>query len=365
MSMLAAELPVPIRLTAGGHEAVDFLQEWLGLSAFQRRALEALIAELGIVSNDVGTNVQGLSARFQDIVTATRQQTTTVQDLVSSIQHVKVDGQDIPLYEVSKTLGATLTSLVEKITKLSSRGASMSNALDGVLSELRAVETSVAQIDGINRQTNLLALNAKIEAARAGEAGRGFSVVADEVRELAKSVDSLAGAMKRQIKTISGGLRDSQVLLQEIATVESSDEHHDATAHIKTVMRCLVEQNSCYATVLELTATATERITHDVSAAIVNMQFEDLAKQRLQNVSNALSIMAKAMGDLRQQSINGTGVHPASDGGDHEWVDRMIAQCTLSEMRKRLIEQVLAAGGIKAVPAVILDTGGDGGVELF
>jgi methyl-accepting chemotaxis protein len=342
------------------HESAALLQRWMRLSAVQRSALEGLIGEIGIASGHAETSVQDLSERLQNIAGAAREQATTVQDLVSSIQSVKVGHEIVPLEDLASGLGDTLTGLVDKVTLLSSRGVSMSSALDGVVTELKSVESSVAQIDKINKQTNLLALNAKIEAARAGEAGRGFSVVADEVRELAKSVNELSAVIRGQINSIASGLHASHGMLQEIASVDRSDESVEANARIKTMMRCLVEQNARYANVLQQTADATERIDRDVSAAVVGMQFQDLTKQRLENVNGALSSLVAAARELDAENPSGTQTGAAEDPRESAWIDRMLRQCTLSEVRNRLAERV-APDAKTATPA----GGAEDSVEFF
>jgi methyl-accepting chemotaxis protein len=352
-------------------EAADFLRLWLGLSAVQRRALDALINEITITSDDVDTTVQGLSRRLQDIAGTAREQATTVQDLVTSIQSVNLDGEVIPLSSVAENLGDTLSGLVGKIAMLSSRGASMSTSLDGVLTELKSVESSVAQIDKINKQTNLLALNAKIEAARAGEAGRGFSVVADEVRELAKTVNELSAVIRGQIGSIASGLHASHGMLQDIATVDRSDESVEANARINAIMRCLVEQNARYAVVLQQTAQTTDRINRDVSAAVVGMQFQDLAKQRLENIGGAIGAVAAASRDLHDESAHAVAHNANGDRVTEAWVERMLSQCTLSEVRNRLTmhiqgKQAPAAKAQHArVPADQATDKADDGIEFF
>jgi len=74
------------REPSGDPEAAVFLRRWLGLSAVQRRALEALINEIAIASGDVESNVQGLSRRLQSIAGTAREQAATVQDLVGSVR---------------------------------------------------------------------------------------------------------------------------------------------------------------------------------------------------------------------------------------------------------------------------------------
>ena len=334
---------------------LDLLQQWLGLSVIQRRALEALTSELDLVSNDVESNVGRLSEQFQDITATTREQAGTVQALVTSIQQVTVDGRVVPLEQVAASLGDTLSELIGKIGGLSSRGGAMVSALDGVLTELNSVEASLGQIDRINHQTNLLALNAKIEAARAGEAGRGFSVVAEEVRELAKAVNSLSSVIRGQINAISGGLAKSHGMLREIAAVDMSEENLHANSRVRMVMRCLVEQNASVADALRQTAATTDKITHDVSSAIVAMQFQDLTSQRLGNMKNLMAGLADALGDLHAVSQPCLG-QEGEDGlagleAQHERASHLIAGCTLSDMRKRLADSILEGKSPSAAPA--------------
>jgi methyl-accepting chemotaxis protein len=360
----------PVNQSTGKSEAwIESLQRWLGLSDLQRRTLEALMGEIEIASRDMGSSVQDLTDRFRSIAATTSEQTDAVRELVDSIQHVNVDGEAIPLPKLAETLGDMSSELLGKLGKLSDQGLTMTAQLGGVLKELKSVEASIASINVINTQTNLLALNAKIEAVRAGPAGRGFSVVADEVRELAKSVNKLSEAMKRQIGAVSRGLGSCQGLLQEISAVHMSKESVDVNARIRTMMRCLVEQNAGYAAILQHVATTTGTVASDVSRAIVDMQFEDLAKQRLQNVCKALAALGAALEDLGARTRGESPVGVAEGATDHEWVDRMLAQCTLSEVRGRLASRVLGAEaahvGTEAGKATPSSGASDEGVELF
>lgn len=320
-------------------EVEDFLRRWLGLSAAQSRTLHALAGEIEIASSDMSANIFEICGRLDTIVDTSQKQTKTSQELVESIQRVNVDGETIVLPALAEELGETLSDLLRRISDLSSRGIGMSFALDGVLEELKSVEGSLAGIDKINKRTSLLALNAKIEAARAGEAGRGFSVVADEVRELAMAVNQLAVAIKRQISNIGEGIRSTHTLLKEVATVDTSEEHLEACSRTKVIMRCFVEQNAQYADMLKQTAETTEKISSDVSAVVVGMQFEDRAKQYLQNVCRAIAGVADAIDNMEARAPDGI-VAAAESAEAYSWAESVISQCTLYEMRKRLKERV-------------------------
>ncbi|WP_053078510.1 methyl-accepting chemotaxis protein [Methylobacterium tarhaniae] len=347
--------------------AADLLQSWLGLSTLQRRTLDALIGELGLASGHMEESVHGLTDRFENIAATTRDQAAIVQGLVASIQAVEIDGRSVPLSDVASGLGETLSALMDKVGRLSRQGGATARSLDAVLTEIDAVEGSVARIETINRQTNLLALNAKIEAARAGEAGRAFAVVADEVRLLAQSINTLSGTIKDQIGSIATGLRESHGLLQDIATVDVSDESRSAETRVATVMQALVAQNSRFAGVLQQTAETTQSITADVSGAIVAMQFQDLTKQRLQNGETVLRALARESGRLAEeaqaQRLDAPGLAP-----DQAWAEAMIAACTLGEVRDRLRRQVLGqepAGGPAGAAAEAKPVDDLDGIDLF
>lgn len=341
----AAE-PVVVRPEGRG-AAADVLQARLGLSEVQRRTLDALIDELGIISADVEADVHGVSDRFQRIATTTRGQSEIVQGLVTAVQSVRIDGAERPLAEVAGALGEILAMLNDRIGFMASRGATMGDALNGVLGELSSVDGSIAEIEKINRQTNLLALNAKIEAARAGEAGKAFAVVADEVRSLAGTINALSGVIKRQIGSIATGLRSSHALLHDIATIDMSEESRNADARVRLVMQALVEQSSRFAGVLSQTVQTTEAITQDVSGAIVAMQFQDLAKQRMQNLQAILRALPAAP--------------EAGAGSERDWAAAMIAGCTLGEVRERMSHRLLG----QAAPARLHDDDPLAGIDLF
>ncbi|EAR08787.1 methyl-accepting chemotaxis protein [Reinekea blandensis] len=139
------------------------------------------------------------------------------------------------LKEVSDSLSDG-SQLVEKISSEASTASSLSDAssvtmekvvesIDQIKANNQAIETATSMITGIAEQTNLLALNAAIEAARAGEAGRGFAVVADEVRGLSQrstaSADEIRELLARSVQGVDAGVavvNEAREKLQQVVT---------------------------------------------------------------------------------------------------------------------------------------------------
>ncbi len=327
--------------TLGQKQAIEEIVEFAGA---QSRSVEALMGELSLTSADVEKSVQGLVQRFRDIAGTARDQTHTVQSLMSSVLNIEIEGKLVPLAELAKEIGETISLLVEKIIYLSSRSIAMIYALDDVQTEIRSMQASIAQIDKINKQTNLLSLNAKIEAARAGSAGRGFAVVATEVGELARAVNTLSDTVKKQMSSVSEGLRRGDDLLHEISTIDMTQENLKAQERIKKMIELLVGQNTAIAGALRKTAGTSEQMEKAVSGAIMDMQFQDRVMQHIQNVNAALSVLSRAGGVLALQALSEfEALSPPQRQGLALLIE-MAEQFTLSDMRDRFVAALQLEG---------------------
>lgn len=195
---LTAQLPVNSKrndefdsLCGSVNEMTNGLGSVIGDVVHTTRDVSNMVAQLNSAVGNIATSNRSVSEQTSSLAAATEEISTTI----SSISHTtdELSEQSKHTYESAKvgsdTIKGALLNLGKTIDVVNDTGRQLNEL--GQLS--KDIDNVIAMINDLANQTNLLALNAAIEAARAGEAGRGFSVVADEVRSLAeKTVDATA-----------------------------------------------------------------------------------------------------------------------------------------------------------------------------
>jgi len=186
--------------------------------------------------------------------------------------------------EIAGNMGNETTYLLEKVEHISTQ-------MPGVMEALQGIEQ-------ISSQTNLLALNAAIEAARAGEAGRGFAVVADEVRSLSNSSAEVSHNIQKQLTSINALIVDLATEVKNIAS-QDVDYVHDSKDELnETISQLALKAESDKEMTRSLDALASE-LVDAVHRAMRGLQFGDMSVQSLQFTVKDLSLLSDTMQALR------------------------------------------------------------------
>ncbi|MXR70605.1 HAMP domain-containing protein [Shewanella sp. JBTF-M18] len=277
VDIAAGDLTKRIRL--GGHDefahiaehvnriAADFQQAVTNTHASTSR-LASAAEENAVVSTQTQRNVLDQQQQTQLIATAIHEFTATVREVAQSAAAAASASED-----ANGAAHGAQDVVDESITVIQALAQELSRASDAMTllaQHSNEIGTVVDVIQGISEQTNLLALNAAIEAARAGEQGRGFAVVADEVRSLAKRTQDSTEEIQKTIQRLQQGARDSMQMMQSGTdqvqlSVDKSLMVRDALQQILNSIEEINALNAQIATASEEQSSVTEEININIT----------------------------------------------------------------------------------------------------
>ena len=259
---------------------------------------------------------------------------------------------DASLTDFLGNTSETMKQLVGSIVNNSKIGMELVERMDSVSQKVRGILQVLGEIDGISKQTNLLALNAAIEAARAGEAGRGFAVVADEVRKLSARADHFSQQIRSNVNEVHDAIGEAEHAITLMATLDM-DFALRSKGQLEQTLGNVQALNEHMAAVIEKQNSVSYEVDRVVGQAITSLQFQDMVNQLLQHARTRLDGMEQAwhrMGDwAREASMQ-------SDGVSRERVEQMRLE----------IEQILTDTASKASRGPVRqESMSSGDIELF
>jgi len=250
-----------------------------------------------VQKSNQGVNQQ--SSEIAQLATAINQMTTAIDDVAKNAVTTASSANDAS-NEVDDGM-SIIAKTKATISQLSEEIGSANDLINQLKEDADRINNIVSVINGITFQTNLLALNASVEAARAGEAGRGFSVVAEEVRSLATSTQSSTTEIESMIHTLQNRTLQTVSVMEtsQAQAKRTSQEAEGVTNALKTIAKSVAsvnDMNTEIATAAEEQSAVTKEINRSINN--INNAVDDItqaaqqsaeAGQRLETVAEEIN----------------------------------------------------------------------------
>jgi methyl-accepting chemotaxis protein len=267
---------------------------WHALHPVGRHALREQTRLLDELRNFVSTEVQGsrteiertrelvreavakLGGSFDTLNRKSRDQS----EVVSRMLDRSGDERGMDVSRFAQHASQQMEQLVDALEAVSGQSTTTVTHIDAMAEHLDGIFALLEDVKSIADQTNLLALNAAIEAARAGEAGRGFAVVADEVRNLSER----STAFNDQIRRLAHSSKDAIARVRETVSTMASrdlDRARDVRAEAASMLERVEDINRGLGQGMRQIAACGSSIDNSVAEAVRSLQFEDIATQAL------------------------------------------------------------------------------------
>lgn len=239
-----------------------------------------------------------------------------LQSLVQSVSEIKEEGTQ-ELIEVT----SSLDDIQNYIKSHNQDLLEQRESVNVVLNETHELTEMTSLVREISAQTNLLALNAAIEAARAGDNGRGFAVVADEVRKLSIESEQAAEEIQKGINKLLSTI-DSQLgkmFNDEVNQKTEQLEHF--SEKITHVIHSYNAYEELYNNMMNLLTQKSETLNMTISNALGNIQFQDITRQRLEQIQNGMQCIYEQITEQLKHldDVDYLKAHPVQDSSS--WFD--------------------------------------------
>ncbi|MEZ9337985.1 methyl-accepting chemotaxis protein [Vibrio splendidus] len=280
--------------------------------------LRNILVKLNDASDDLTKTAsvnQKTSTETQDQLNSQREQTATVATAMTEMSH--------SVQEVANSAQSSLT-MVQQVESASESGRQIMNTnistinqLEvrltesvGAVGELQQMSSQIGSIldviRGIAEQTNLLALNAAIEAARAGEQGRGFAVVADEVRVLAQKTTQSTSEIETMISNLQSSSKTASNVIEScMSDMDMSVQQASSANSAMEEIQALILEISHMSTHISQAAAEQSETSGDIARNIEDINhIADKSYQAMSSIAEAsqnLTILANQQGDLVHQ----------------------------------------------------------------
>jgi len=243
-----------------------------------------------------------LGESFNSLNTQTRAQQQVVAALIEEVSdgHAATHANRASVREIADGMSTILESFIDMLSQVSAQSSGVIAKMEAMTEVVNQTFSLLSNVEMITKQTNLLSLNAFIEAARSGEAGRGFQVVATEMRNLSQSSAKLNEQIRVQVEKSKKIVHEARDVVHQMAArdLDSLTEAKDSS---DVLFAKLAVMNEHISKNLSQVSAISQGIDRSVGLAVQSLQFEDIVGQLLTAAERELGEQDRALADLRDR----------------------------------------------------------------
>lgn len=266
--------------------------------------LASAIEDTNSVMDEISQKILAITGNIQNIAFSVEEIDTNLQNIASSSNEVstlteKAKDDSISLKEYADKGMASVDIAVSSMEDIDNATREVKRSINDLDILSKKIEEIISMISSIAKQTNMLPLNAAIETARAGEHGKGFSVVAEEVRKLAEESAAAADKIESMILEVRSKteLAVNNITITELKVNEGTSVAKNTSSHIKTVISnvtSLVNELNLISKQVFNQAETSQKISKSMSSIVTNVQEVSSASQEISsNVESQVSVIAE------------------------------------------------------------------------
>ncbi|MEK7207185.1 MAG: methyl-accepting chemotaxis protein, partial [Pseudomonadota bacterium] len=338
----------------------ELMRRWVDVAQRYSDAALVLRKEIYTVIQQTEQAVNTISSSFQAVINKATIQARQAMELLEGTQGATSDGTPQSLKDFIQVSDERLNKMADEVVRVADLSVNMVRELDGVQSRAQAIDGFLLDVEKLADQTSLLALNADIEAARVGEHGRGFSVVAQEVRRLSQRSHQFSDRIRVHLKEVRTGLNKTY---GDMRTLSAADMEHALTIKddVVSLTRSLEGKNREVAETVGRINAISKEIARDVQNVVISLQFHDITSQKLSGMLEPMDDLRRTLANLMQETLKIDKSLLNNLPENVRWLSRTQETHTEAEAAKPVNDTVKEDQGARRDR----DTGSGSAVELF
>lgn len=335
-----------------------------GLSLRAERVLHDSLMQVEEQHHTIQNEVTQIRALIQDATTVLTHSFQGMHRITEEQRALAIDvsvGADSDNEEMTfetfvENTSGVMSKVVDSIISNSKLGMELVELTDSIARRTQDVQSILSEIGGIAKQTNLLALNAAIEAARAGEAGRGFAVVADEVRDLSARTSQFSQQINGLMQGMQISVRQTEEAIERMASQDMTFAL-ESKQRVTEIIESMELQGIARVNTIESLSKSAAAVSVEVGRAITAMQFQDMVAQMFDHIQHQV----RALDKLTERIMPACqAMKPDRTRGDMAGLVEKL-ETTLHEVAADLSKSASVNAGVSVIEGSL----STGDVELF